>query len=216
MPPAPPKPGVSPKTVSNVLSGRLVANRRDAVARANRIRKIANEMNYRPNTAARAMSTGRFDAVALLHGTHVGQRFMPERLWTGIHEAAHQHGQHILSAMLPDRSLTDEQHMPKLLGEMAADGMLIDYIHDAPSAMTRLIDQHHLPAIWINHKRDHDCVYPDELWSGRTMAAELLKLGHTRMAYLSRRSDMHYSVGDRWAGSRPRSKRPVLNPYRSG
>lgn len=204
--------GVSPKTVSNVLSGRLRATRRDAVARAERIRRVAAELNYRPNAAARAMSTGRFNAVAMLHGANVGKRFMPERLAAGLHEAAHQHGQHLLSATLPDSSLTDEEAMPAILQQLAVDGLLIDYIHDAPAGMIDLIHTHQLPAIWINHKRDHDCVYPDEVWPGRTMVQELAKLGHRKIAYVSRRNDAHYSVSDRETGYRHAMRDAGLTP----
>ncbi|MEM1026926.1 MAG: LacI family DNA-binding transcriptional regulator [Planctomycetota bacterium] len=204
--------GVSPKTVSNVLSGRLRANRRDAVTRAQRIRQVALEMNYRPNTAARAMSTGRFDALALIHGSNVGHRFMPERLWTGIHEAAEEHGQKILSSVVNDARLTDADAMPHLLSEFSVDGLLIDYLHDAPDRMIDLLDTHQLPAIWINHKREQDCVYPDDDWAGSTSTRALLELGHQRIAFVNRRSDSHFSVTDRRSGYERAMREAGLTP----
>ncbi|MEM1211585.1 MAG: LacI family DNA-binding transcriptional regulator [Planctomycetota bacterium] len=206
--------GVSPKTVSNVLTGRLQATRKDAVVRARNIRRIAVEMGYRPNTAARAMSTGRFNALALIHGSNVGRRFMPERLWTGLHEAAQTHAQHILTAMLPDAQLSDPAEMPQLLQVLAADGLLIDYIHEEPQAMNRLIDQHNLPAMWLNHKRACDCVYPDEVWSGRVMTEQLVKRGHKRIVYVTRRDDSHYCVADRWEGYSQTMREAGLQPER--
>ena len=61
--------GVSHATVSNVLSGRATPGRRDAVARAKEIRRIAKELDYRPHTAAVTLRGGRSGMVAVLGDT---------------------------------------------------------------------------------------------------------------------------------------------------
>ena len=76
------KAGVSHATVSNVLSGRATPGRRDAVARAKEIRRIAAEMNYRPSAAAKTLRGGRAGMVAVLGETpmSVGNERTEERL----------------------------------------------------------------------------------------------------------------------------------------
>lgn len=58
--------GVTTATVSNVLSGRVQVQRSDAVKRARRIRRIARQLGYRPNAAARATRTGRTGCIGML------------------------------------------------------------------------------------------------------------------------------------------------------
>lgn len=202
--------GVSVRTVSNVLAGRVGVKRSDAVERAERIRQIAEELNYRPNAAARAMSTGRFHAIALLHCIQQHHRHMPEALWAGIHQQAMQRDQKILSGMMPEQAMTDADRLPKLLEEINVDGLLLDYIQDAPRAMRAMIDVYRLPAIWMNYKQRFDCVYPDDRRAGRAMAERLIQLGHRKIAYFSRRRDSHYSVTDRRAGYRVAMRRAGL------
>ena len=194
------KAGVSRKTAYQVLSGGSKATRRDAVARAERIRQVAADLDYRPNAAARAMSTGRFGALALIHSASFSCRYMPEPLWVGLHEGALTYDQHIISTILSDTRLTDNQVMPRILQELAVDGLLIDYVHEAPDQMIGLIENHHLPVIWVHHRREHDSVYPDDIAAGLMMTRKMLESGHRRIAYASRRRDAHYSVADRREG----------------
>ncbi len=58
--------GVSRMTVSNVLNGKNKETWSSTAERAERIREIARELNYRPNAAAKAVVTGRFGGIGLL------------------------------------------------------------------------------------------------------------------------------------------------------
>jgi DNA-binding LacI/PurR family transcriptional regulator len=196
--------GVSRDTVSRVLNGKTKEVWPTVIRRAARIRRIATEMGYRPHAAARAMSEGRFGTVALLLSTEAGRSTLPMTMLDGIHDALSRRGMNLMIAKLPDKKLTSEGFVPKVLREWMADGLLINYNRTIPERMIDLIEGHHVPAVWINCKRDADCVYPDDFGGGRTATEYLLKLGHRDIAYMEFSAGelelRHYSEADRRAG----------------
>jgi DNA-binding LacI/PurR family transcriptional regulator len=194
--------GVSPITVTRALNGVTVYRRLTYAKRAERIRALAERLGYRANAAARAMSTGRFNAIGYLHSAIPHRSHVNSALLHGIYEELARHNLHMTSAMLPDEQLTDDQRMPKLLRELTADGLLIDYLSSIPERMTQLIDKNHVPSIWINSKRESNCVYPDDLAAGRLATEHLIARGHTRISYVALGTSNHYSAADRKAGYR--------------
>ncbi|MBS3735149.1 MAG: LacI family DNA-binding transcriptional regulator [Phycisphaerae bacterium] len=208
--------GVTKMTVSCTLrdTGRV------ALATRERIRQACRELGYQPNAAARAVARGRFGAVALLLSTHGGRSTMPGPLLTSIHDALAERELHVMLTRLPDETLTSEGFVPQILREYLADGLLINYHHAVPDAMVRLIEDHHLPSIWLNAKRDHDAVYPDDFAAGRDITAHLIELGHRRIAYhdlgrnaaLREQGSRHYSQEDRCAGYREAMSEAGLTP----
>lgn len=199
---------VSEGTVCNVLTGRYCARQPRALARAARIRQLAEQLGYRPNVAARAMAQGRFGCAALLlAGDGHNRSIMSRHLLTGIHKALAEKEMHLTVTQIPDIELTNPLHMPKILRELCCDGLLINYTKAIPPRMADLIHRHRIACIWINAKRDNDCVYPDDLAAGRKAVHDLAALGHRRIAYLTfslqmEDDDIHYSEHDRMEGYR--------------
>lgn len=207
--------GVSRNTVSRALNGKTKEIWPSTVRRANRIRRIAARMGYRPNSAARAMGRGRFGCAALLLSTEPGRSTLPGRLLDGVHNALAGHDMSLALAKMPDEALTDEAFVPKVLRELMADGLLINYNREVPAKMIELIDDQGIPAIWINSKREKDCVHPDDLGAGQAATEHLLSLGHRHIAYVSFSpvgSPKHYSEADRQAGYEAAMARAGLKP----
>jgi LacI family transcriptional regulator len=196
--------GVSRNTVSRVLNGKTKAVWPSIAERAERIRRAAAKLGYRPHGAARAMSRGRFGCAALLLSTEPGRSTLPKALLDGVHDALVRHDMHLTVARLPDEKLTSEGFVPKVLREWTADGLLINYNRDIPQKMVGLIERHSLPAIWLNCKRKSDCVHPDDLGAGRMATEHLIALGHRMIAYVhyspADEEPRHYSEVDRQAG----------------
>jgi DNA-binding LacI/PurR family transcriptional regulator len=200
------KVGVAKSTVSRALSGKtgdsFIGRRR-----ARQIREAATELGFRPNSAARAVATGRFDAVALVLSTDTHRSGMPPGLLIGIHDALARAGYSLTLARLVDERLTDERFLPRILREWMCDGLLVDYNVAVPPRMRQLIDEHHLPAVWVNAKQPFDAVRPDDFRAGVEAAEHLLKLGHRDIAYFDLAWEKslevgtrHYSKEDRFAG----------------
>ncbi len=198
--------GVSHTAVSQVLNGKGKQSRLsdDCVAR---IQSAAKRLGYRRNAAAQAISTGRFNAVALVLPTMAGRSHLPVRLQMGVHDALAACGKHLIVAYLSDERLTDAQRTPKILTELMCDAMILHYHVAIPKALETLTRQFALPVVWPNVKRAWNCVYPDDMEAGRLLARRMLELGHRRIAYVDAGFEhdrlsgaLHYSKRERQAG----------------
>lgn len=192
--------GVTRLTIHRALTGQPGVGQ----ATRQRIRRLADKYGYRPNAAARSTRTGRFGAVALLLGTRDGCSTLPPDLLNGIHDGLAAHDLNLMVVRLPDERLTDADYVPRILRETASDGLLIDYTHDIPLLMLDLIAQAKLPAVWINVKREHDCVHPDDFAAAKQATQRLLASGRRRVAWADFSNldpdHRHYSAADRRAG----------------
>ncbi len=195
------KANVSPKTVSNVLNADRTVMRSDAVRRSARIHRIAQEMGYRLNAAARATRQGRFCAVGILQSTDSSRGGIPQSMLYGIQQQAAAQNMHLSMGLVPDTDLADPAGMPKVLREWCVDGLLISYTADFPPIMLQHIERYRLPAIWLNVKLDYDCVHPDDFGGAAGATEILLEHGHRRIAYLGPKPvGSHYSLADRCRG----------------
>jgi LacI family transcriptional regulator len=165
-----------------------------------RVYQAAEKLGYRRNAAARAIGTGRFGCAALVMSCDYARSDLPMGLLYGVQEELGRCDMHLTVERLPDKKLTAEGFVPKVLRESMCDGMLINYTHEIPRKMLELIRAHHAPAIWINTKLDSDCVYPDDLGAIRQLTQHLLAMGHRRIAYAKFDWASHYSTADRLAG----------------
>jgi LacI family transcriptional regulator len=159
-------------------------------------------MGYRANGSARAMRSRRAGSVALLLSTLGYRSVLSDRLRAGVQTALAENRLHLLVAALPDPQMTDEAFLPQVLREWAADGLLINYNADVPPGLPALITRHAIPSVWINAKRDADCVYPDDFACAREATERLVALGHRRIAYVDYAGVTHYSAPNRLAGCR--------------
>jgi LacI family transcriptional regulator len=186
-----------------------------------RIRLIcetARTLGYRPNALARGMRAGKFGSVALVLSAKPGRSYLPQHTLYGISEALAEQELHLTVAELPDEKLTDAGFVPKILREWCCDAMLVNYTDDIPGRMIELIEALRQPAIWLNRKQEHDCVYPDDVAMGRQAAQRLLAAGHRRIAYLDwgagwkQLDTAHYSQRDRQEGYVEAMKAAGLTP----
>lgn len=189
--------GLSIQTVSQILNDKGESYRPDT---RERVRQIARELGYIPNSSARAMRRGHFGGIALLASVQGMRSILPDDLLNGIYDEGARHDFHLTFAKLPDEQLTSEGYVPKILREWMVDGLLINYNTEIPPRMIELIEQHRLPAIWINTKQPSDCVYPDDFNGGRQAAEHLLALGHRRIGFANFEGESHYSALDRKGG----------------
>jgi len=198
--------GVSERTVQRVLTGELRDSRPTIVHRAKRIRRLATQLGYRPNTAARAISTGRFGCACLVMTRSEGRSTLPEDLLNGLCDALAGHDMHLTLARLPDEALTSDQAPPKIMREWMADGLLLNYTTSIPRALLDMIHDFKIPSVWINSKQPANCVHPDDFGAGRMAAEHLIRLGHREIAYADYQhpwadwDSYHYSAHDRSGG----------------
>jgi len=210
--------GVSQKTVNRALAGHPDVS----VKTRRRIRRLAAEMRYIPNASARAMRSGRFGSVALVLGTGWWSSTLPRELEFAIQSALAEHGLNLMLSRLPDKKLTSEGFVPKILREWLVDALLINYTDHIPPAMLEIIEAHHIPSVWLNTKLDANCVHPDDFRAARELTAWLIGLGHRDIAYEdyahyeAELAAAHYSARDRLEGYRQAMRDAGLAPRKLG
>ncbi|MEM9882976.1 MAG: LacI family DNA-binding transcriptional regulator [Planctomycetota bacterium] len=187
------------------------------VATRQRVLQTARDLGYRPNAAARATKRGSFQAVGLLQTTHKFRGYLPTPLLEGIQDALAEHDLAFMLAKLPDADLSQTADPPRILAERMVDGLLVNYTHHAPPALTPMLHDAGVPAVWINTKRAEDCVYPDNLDAADRLTRHLIDLGHRRIGYLPAHlaavdPDGHFSHLDRLAGYQHAMQQAGLPP----
>lgn len=195
--------GLSPQAVNFALGHR---NYQVSDQTRQRVVEAALKMGYRPNAAAKAVSTGQFNAIGLLMSRHHCQSTVFGHTLRGIHDVLDAQGIHLAITFVDDERLTNGEELPKILGQAMVDGLLLNYTHDIPTRMVELIAQHQLSAVWINSKQPTNCVYPDDHGGAHAATTRLLALGHRRICYmdmtaaLEESPEWHYSRRDRRDG----------------
>jgi LacI family transcriptional regulator len=201
--------GLSAKSVSRILRDENAPHRAET---RERVRAVARELGYRANGSARAMRSRRAGSVALLLSTLGYRSVLPDPLREGIQAALAQSRLHLLVAALPDAQLTDEAYLPQVVREWAADGLLINYNADVPPGLPALIARHNIPSVWINAKRNGDCVHPDDFGAAWEATTRLIALGHRRIGFVEFGGVTHYSANDRIEGCRAALAQARLAP----
>jgi LacI family transcriptional regulator len=196
--------GVSTRTVCRALSGEAKGLYGPASARIQRIKAVADEVGYRPYSAAKAVVSGRFGCLALVTSDQPGRDYLSPDTLRGIQRSLADRDMHLSVACLSEERIRDDDSQPKVLREWLADGLMINYSATVPPALEALAAHRERPAIWINTQRGHDAIHPDDHQAGCAAAEALLQRGHRRLAYAAFRrwseSTGHYSIAARRAG----------------
>lgn len=167
--------GVSRSTAAYILNG-APAHITFADATRERVEAVARELGYRPHRAARATATGRTGVIAVLHA---GGALPGELLWA-LHDRLAQRGYALRLSRLPDPRLVAPDHVPDVLAEVGADGVLV--AGGLPEAVRAACVRLAVPAIGLGGDATTDVVAADEAAAGRDAAEHCLRLGHRRIA----------------------------------
>lgn len=173
--------GVSPSTVSRVLSGKASTLVSEATQR--RVHEAARQLGYHPSAAARALATGRSNTVALCCYP-VYDSAMAQYIQT-VHSTAKEAGYHLL---LVDHNETEE--ISELLAEQRVDAVVWTRypLHEADELVNRRGAPHQV-IIAIGELAD---IPPQKIFSAawsdrqgmRLLLQHLAELGHRHVALL--------------------------------
>lgn len=165
--------GVSMQTVSRV------ANHSDSVAPATRERvlEVMSTLGYRPNTAARALKSGRFRSIGVLMYTL--QTLGNIRTLDAISSVAARQGYGIDLITVQDPSTGGLGSALTRLGEEAVDGIIL--VLERHEAVERAIRfPAHVPVIIVDSEArpDRASVNADQFQGAELATRHLLELGH--------------------------------------
>ncbi|MEE9616045.1 MAG: LacI family DNA-binding transcriptional regulator [Anaerolineae bacterium] len=171
--------GVSPSTVSRALSD----HPRISLETKERIRGLAEEMEYTPSLLARSLVTQDTATIGVVI-TSASDPFLA-RLVTSIEEVAQEQGYSVLmssSYLDPDRELevVGAFHGRRTRGIIVI-GSQID------TGYVQMRDRFPLPVVLTNCRTYPYSVSTDNLSGARWAVEHLVQLGHRRIAYIANR-----------------------------
>ncbi len=186
--------GVSPSTVSRVISG----SNRISDETQRKVRAIMEEMNYRPNLLARSLVNRTTNAVGVFSALSAEESmkhpFFAEAL-RGIGTAAARCGLHLLLG-----TSASQEENGRVVREMMFSGMiegmiLLSTLQDDPVA--ELLHRHSFPFVVIGHPHhgeNYHRVDSDNEKAGRMVTEYLIHHGHRRICYLGADDSLSVTV----------------------
>lgn len=172
--------GVSRITVSRALRG--VGRMSDETRE--RVLSTAQALNYRPNSHARAISTGRFNALGLLLDTHLVRSEISPQFIHALTEAAERRNQRLILGRLSEQDLQEPDTLPKLLQEWSVDAFLVNFHLELPRHIDAAIDTANSPRISLNLDSPVGSVCLNDFQAGTDMTNALIAAGHRDIAYV--------------------------------
>jgi LacI family transcriptional regulator len=201
--------GVSSSTVARILRGDVKESHRRSVESAQRIRRIANEMGYRPNLRARAFSQGRTHGIGLLY-TDDAWIFegMNTEVVNSLVRALQRAGYHLVFAPIDDTGSWEEI----VLGGQIDGGVVFQTL---PKIVTAALRERQLPLVLLgdNSDRRMSHVIVDDFAGAFAATKHLIGLGHKQILFFVHKSvKPHCSVYERQAGYRAAMAEADLAP----
>ena len=197
------KANVSKCTVYRALKGQSKENWASTKSRSDKIRKIALELGYRPNAAARSVREGSFKQVACVSTRIKGDH---SSSLVGYLDAAadaliEKDYLMVFESFMLEKITGNLNSQQKLFSQNSVDGALVLIASGyCPDSIVNSLEALNIPTVWINFKPSIDacCVLTDETESINDMLMHYKELGHKKIAYLAPEYS-HYSVASRLA-----------------
>jgi len=183
---------LSPSLVSGVLNGR------DKVWASpetrTRIFEVAKSLNYQPNTAAQALSSGKSSTVALVYRRLQGMNY--RLAYTGLVDVFSDELQERGYDLRVSNFGTQEEvllNLRKLANSRACDAVILWGREADTEEQGELLESLGVPFIVkgrheVRHPDWHQLDFDHE-WTMANALESVLKLGHTKIAYLGFASD---------------------------
>jgi LacI family transcriptional regulator len=201
--------GVSSSTVARVLRGDTKEGRKDSAERAERIRRIARQLGYRPNLRARAFSEGRTRSVGLLfsddawvfHGVN-------DKVVQGLVQELRKERHHLVLAPLDEHGDWEQV----VLGGYV-DGCVT--FQPLSPVVRRALAGADLPCVLLGDNSDPELphIVVDDHGGAYAATRHLISLGHQRIAlFVHAEVKPHCSIDERRRGYEAAMREHSLTP----
>lgn len=203
---------VSPRTVSQVLSGSKNSTTRVGALTAKRIQDLAGKLNYRPSGLARAMRGKGLKQVGFIveynldRGRMAPHIAMPAILGASDYLTSQDWHLRIIRENSDD---APAEMVPKYLQEHVVDGVILNASMSAKDdAVLKDLGKYRVPRVVLNGSSEYNTVCLDDFSGIQQAVNHLIGIGHTRIAYVGTR------VGGDHSGSKHHSLAVRQNAYR--
>ena len=172
--------GVSQSAVSRVFTpGASVSEKT-----AEKVKRAAEELGYRPNVLARSLITGRSRMIGLLV-SYLENYFYPEAL-EKLSNALQAKGYHVLIFMAEQTAGNIDVVLDEIL-DYQVDGIVMASVAISSELAARC-QAAGVPVVLFNRNQDDErlsAVTSDNVAGGRKIAEFLIRGGHQRIAYIA-------------------------------
>jgi LacI family transcriptional regulator len=203
---------VSVPTVQRALNGDNLEAWQSTRERGDRIRRLAQEMGFRKNVAAKAMRAGRLGQVGVLLRDIPGGNLLDATLFeillglnAGLEVADH--------SLVVVRFSEESVQEPRPFRENMLDGLVA--LGTLPKAVEARAAVQMERVTWVECGRwtEQDCLRRDETAAGRLAVEALHRAGRRRILYLGPMvsPESHYSCHERLAGAREAARSAGLS-----
>ncbi len=172
--------GVSQSAVSRVFTPGASVSRKTA----DKVKKAAEELGYRPNVLARSLITGKSRMIGLLVA-YLENYFYPEVL-EKLSNALQAEGYHVLVFMAQQTTGNIDKVLEQIL-DYQVDGIVMASVAISSELAKRCQDAG-VPVVLLNRNQDDDrlsAVTSDNVAGGRKIAEFLVRGGHRRIGYIA-------------------------------
>ena len=178
--------GFSISTVSRVLSN---SNYPVSVLIREKVLRVADQMGYQPNIAARSLRTDRTDTIGIIVDDLLSP-FTPP-IVRGIQDYLNEHG--FLSLIVnSDWNPGQEQAAIKTLLSRPVDGIVfVEYSHQTHSDELERSNKPHVFVHRLFGSPIKNSVVPDDYYGASLATEHLIKLGHRRIGYINGPENWH-------------------------
>lgn len=181
--------GLSVAAVSRALNGRSGISEE----KAEQVRRIAQEMGYQPNEAARTLKTNRSKLIGVLYHNIMAHEFFSQVL-EGIRSEAEKAGYEILFLNIHASDYYERARQHHCAGVIIAQGDFdVDSVHELTSS--------EIPTVRIEQESEHcPTVFSDNVGAMEALVRHVHSLGHERIAFIH--GEMGLITQERIAGFR--------------
>jgi DNA-binding LacI/PurR family transcriptional regulator len=172
--------GVSQSAVSRVFTPGASVSKKTA----DKVKKAADELGYRPNVLARSLITGRSRMIGLLVA-YLENYFYPEAL-EKLSNALQAKGYHVLVFMAERTTGNINKVLDEIL-DYQVDGIVMASVAISSELAKRCQDAG-VPVVLFNRNQDDErlsAVTSDNVAGGRKIADFLIQGGHRKIGYIA-------------------------------
>jgi len=172
--------GVSQSAVSRVFTPGASVSQKTA----EKVRRAAAELGYRPNVLARSLITGRSRIVGLVVA-YLANQFYPEAL-EKLSNALQREGYHILVFLASNDGVETQQVIDELLDYQVAG--IVTASVGLSSNLTERCEAAGIPVVMFNRLQDDERlsgVASDNVAGGRKIAEFLIRGGHRKIGHIA-------------------------------
>jgi LacI family transcriptional regulator len=189
--------GLHVSTVARVLNGMREGERAASGATAERIRKRAAEVNYRPNPHAASLRTRRSNLIGVLVPRLTD--IVLATVYEGIESAAAERGLTAFVANTQDE-LAGQRMRIEMMLDRRVDGLILGDARSDDHTVLEELTRREVSFVLVNRSvADYPAATCDNYLGGRMAAEHLLNLGHRQVGVIAGLA--HASTGiDRPAG----------------